>query len=211
MSKFVIIGAGGFGREVLQLYRDQQAAQDAAGELLGFVDASIQGTLRGVACLGDDAWALEHLPRDVRVVVAMGDSVLREQVATRFEQAGFSPISLVHPSVRLSETVQVGAGSLLCAGSTLTTDIRLGRHVIINLHCTVGHDAVIEDFSTLSPGVHLSGGVYLGKANELGTGACVLPGVRLGDHCLLGAGAVATSSLEGGRTYVGVPARPLPR
>lgn len=202
MKDFVIVGAGGFAREVAWLAEDLGLADRLLGFVAGQADQPLPYPL-----LGDDAWAWAHLPPATGFVVAVGQSALRRAIALRYEARGFGACSLVHPSVRRSSRVAIGSGAIICAGTTLTTDIAVGRHVVINLHCTVGHDCQIGDYATLSPGVHLSGGVQIGTAAELGTGAVVLPGISLGAACRLGAGAVATTDLVGEGTYVGVPAR----
>jgi acetyltransferase-like isoleucine patch superfamily enzyme len=86
----------------------------------------------------------------------------------------------------------------------------IGRFVTINLHCQVAHDDVIEDFATLHPDTHLSGGVVVEEGSELGTGSICIPGVHVGPWSILGAGAVAVRALEGWTTYTGLPAKPRP-
>jgi acetyltransferase-like isoleucine patch superfamily enzyme len=101
----------------------------------------------------------------------------------------------------------VGEGSVLCAGTVLTTQIRIGAHVNLNLNCTIGHDTVIEDFCNLSPGVNISGSVHLEEGVDIGTGAAVVPGRRVGRGSTVGAGAVVTSDVPPLSLAVGVPAR----
>jgi len=210
LNTIVIIGAGGFGRECLQLLRELAASGAPCPQVLGFVDAGRKGQkIHGLPVLGDDAWALETLSRDTGFVIATGRPALRRQLAHLYEAAGFSPYTLIHPSVQLAPSVQLGRGCILCAGCRLTVDIHLGSYNLLNLNCTVGHDVHTGDFVSLYPAVNLSGGARIGARSELGTAAVVLPGVSLGENCVLGAGAVATKDLPGNATYVGVPARPL--
>lgn len=211
LNKLIIIGAGGFGKEVLWLLRDLRQAHPGFPEPLGFADSQPSTPeIQGLPVLGSDSQLLRQLdPRSTGFVISIGSSSLRARIAHAWESAGFQAITCIHPSVRHSEYISLGAGSVLCAGSTLTTDIHIGRHVIINLHCTLGHDCRVEDFCTLSPGVHLSGGVHLESGCEIGTGAVLLPGVSAGKNCKLGAGAVATRSLQADLTYAGVPAKPI--
>ena len=82
----------------------------------------------------------------------------------------------------------------------------IGAHVAINLGCTIGHDAVIDDFVTVSPGCRISGGVRLGSHSYIGTGASILEHVKIGAHAVLGAGAVATKDIDEYMLAVGVPA-----
>lgn len=209
MQDLIIIGAGGFAREVAWLIEDISETQaKSIFEVVGVVSATLPvNWSHPLPILGDDQWAYEQISRKTICVIAIGNSAMRKTLAVRYSEAGFSYLSLIHPSVRKSNTVAIGHGSILCAGTTLTTDIVIGIHVIINLHCTIGHDVTIGDYCTLSPGVHVSGGVSIGAGCEIGTGAVLLPGVSLGAGCRVGAGAVVHRDLEAGKTYVGVPAR----
>ncbi|MEM7373083.1 MAG: acetyltransferase [Bacteroidota bacterium] len=210
MSSLIIVGAGGFAKEVAWLISDyNRQTQEHAYNLLGFVGDPSTNFRGRPSVLGNDDWVFSHLSPDIHYVIAIGNSMARKTLAQKYQTQHFSPKSLVHPSVHMSDSVQLGTGSIICAGSTLTTDIEIGQHVIINLHCTVGHDSRIEDFCTLSPGVHISGGVHIGQCCEIGTGAVILPGIKIGNNCRIGAGAVVTKELAAGKTYVGIPAREI--
>jgi len=202
----VIVGAGGFAREVLALVKDIGRAGGDVWRVAAFLErdvARLAGSLDGVPVLGLPAggerpWA----------VAGIGEGAdRRTEVARRVDQvAGWA--TLIHPTVTFDpDTVRIGEGSIVCAGTSLTTDLTLGRHVVLNLHCTVGHDCLLGDFVSAMPGCHLSGGVTLGEAVFLGTGAVVLPGVQIGAAATVGAGAVVTHDVAAGATVVGVPAR----
>jgi serine acetyltransferase len=91
----------------------------------------------------------------------------------------------------------------------LTTNIRLGRHVLLNLGCTVGHDAVLEDFCSLMPHANVGGEAHLEAGVYLGTNATVINRVRVGARTIVGAGAVAVRDLPADCTAVGVPAKAI--
>ncbi|MGH7625559.1 MAG: hypothetical protein ACREOJ_09600 [Gemmatimonadaceae bacterium] len=114
--------------------------------------------------------------------------------------------------MEMSRFVELGEGTIVCAGCILTVNIAIGRHVHLNLDCTIGHDAVLEDFVTLAPGVHVSGCVKIERGAYLGTGAVVINGTQVrplvvGAGAIVGAGAVVTKNVSPGVTVVGVPAR----
>ncbi len=207
----VIVGAGGFGREVLDLVR----AIDPHGSLwqfVGFVADTKPDTDLLVridaSFLGDDETFLQN-PIATHYAVAIGDPSLRRRVAERYEAARLRPVSLIHPSATIGSDVQIGEGSVICAHASITTNIRIGRHVHIDRLATVGHDSVIEDYVTLHPSSVISGAVHVSSGTRVGTNACVLPGVFLSQNVILGAGAVLTKDADFGFTYVGVPARPV--
>ena len=129
--------------------------------------------------------------------------------------AGFGFETIIHPRTGTSsQWITVGIGTIICAGNILTTNITLGDHVQINLDCTIGHQMVMGDYTTLAPGVHVSGGVHFGRRVYVGTGAVMINGTAeapliIGDDAVIGAGACVTKSVAEGLTVAGVPAKPL--
>jgi sugar O-acyltransferase (sialic acid O-acetyltransferase NeuD family) len=205
-----VVGAGGFGRETAALAEAvcAHAPEAAPWRLAGFVDDA--PALRGAEVLGYRVLSnVDHLAARAggRYVLAIGHGGIRRRLAERLAEAHVTPATLVHPDVPLHRTVTLGAGCIVCRGVTLTVNVRLGDHVIVNLHATLGHEAVLDDFATLHPGVHISGAVRVGTGATLGTGAVVLPGVAVGAEAVVGAGAVVTRDVKAGATVVGVPAR----
>ncbi|MEM0998224.1 MAG: NeuD/PglB/VioB family sugar acetyltransferase [Bacteroidota bacterium] len=207
MKQLIIVGAGGFAREVLWLFQDCNRRRERPIELLGFVAETEKNHIKGIPVLGNDNRAFQQLDREVRFIVAIGDPRRRREIAIQYLKQGFSAHRLVHPRVQMAEDVRIGAGSIVCAGAVLTTNIELGDFVIVNLNATVGHDAVLDHFATVHPGANVSGGAQIGEGAEIGSGAVVLPGIKMGAGAVLGAGGVAVHDLEPGKIYTGVPAR----
>jgi sugar O-acyltransferase (sialic acid O-acetyltransferase NeuD family) len=147
------------------------------------------------------------------MVVAIGSPQHRAAAAARAEAAGFTFASLIHPRSERSRWIEIGEGVVICAGSILTTNIRIGRHVHVNLASTISHDVVLGDFVTLGPGVNIAGRVRVGDRAYVGTNACIINGeadapIVIGEDAVIGAAACVTRSVPAGTTVVGVPARP---
>lgn len=202
----MIVGAGGFGREVAWLVDDINQERPAF-DFLGFVDDAATQTQEGYPVLGSMSDWIAAGRQDVKVVCAIGDPITRVAVVDRLAKAGLKFATLLHPSVRLSRWVTVGSGSIICAGTTLTTNITVGAHSILNLHCTVGHDAELGEYASLMPGVHISGNVVTGPGVYFGTGASAVNDLSIGAWTILGAGAVVTRNLPPAVVAVGVPAK----
>ncbi|WP_165942160.1 hypothetical protein [Luteimonas arsenica] len=207
LRRLYIFGAGGSGREIAWLAG--QVLGDAVPiafivDDLAYVTAPVNGI--SVQLVSDVA-----VQEGDRFVVAVGDAGLRRKASVACIGVGLQPATLVHPRVEMSRFVSLGTGSVLCAGSILTTNIALGEHVHVNVDCTISHDVRIGDFSTLSPGVHVSGHVHIGKDVLIGTGANIINGsatspLVIEDGAKIAAGACVTSSVAPGALMAGVPA-----
>ena len=151
-----------------------------------------------------------ELKEGAAVALAIGSSKERKNIYTSLKGDYHFP-SLIHPSALLMSpnTIRIGKGAIICAGSILTTNISLGDFVIINLHSSVGHDCILGDFVSLMPGARLSGGVILEDGVYVGTNASILPGLRIGAGATIGAGAVVTKDVAPNSTVVGVPAKAI--
>jgi sugar O-acyltransferase (sialic acid O-acetyltransferase NeuD family) len=209
MKKIAIIGAGGFAREVLDIC-DACNQTEPTYEVLGFIvdrRYGIPGTLvNDRPILGDYSWLEKHVDQ-VLVTCAVGAPHHRYQLIQRAQKLGCKFFTLVHPSAILTRWVTLGVGVIITAGSILTNQIRIDNHVHINLDCTLGHDAVLEDFVTLSPGVHISGNVNLKTGCYVGTGANVLEKLVLGEWSIIGAGSTIVKDVPPNTTVVGVPGK----
>lgn len=208
MKDIVIIGAGGFGREVAWIIEDINKIKKE-WNILGFVDdnRNVQGKLlNDFEVLGDIDWLLRQ---DLYAVEAIGNPIAKKVIMERLERSNVKFPTLIHPSVVFSERAVIGEGSIICPGSILTVNISIGKHVIINFNCTVGHDSIIGDFTTILPGVNVSGAVTIGDCVNIGTGSAIINNVNIGANTTIGAGAVVVRDLPSDCTAVGVPAKPI--
>jgi sugar O-acyltransferase (sialic acid O-acetyltransferase NeuD family) len=209
LSPIAIVGAGGFGREVLLLL--QQINQvGPTWQITGFYDDKPQqpATINGFPYLGTLADLL-RVDTSLALVIAIGDPRVKARLRQQITSPRFYFPALIHPNVAQADFQfnQIGEGSIICQSTILTTNIVLGRHVLLNLACTIGHDAVLGDYCSLMPQVNLGGGSQLQAGVYAGTNATVLPLVRVGANTIIGAGTVVTGDLPANCTAVGVPAK----
>ena len=207
MSELVIVGAGGHGRETLDIVEAINAVEPTWA-FAGFVDdgeviadrlerrdASLLGTTKILA------------DTDPRYVIGIGSPAVRAKLDEQLTAWGRNAATLIHPATTVASDNRIGDGVLLAAGARVTTNVTLGRHVHLNVNAVVSHDCVVGNYTTLSPGVLVNGDVRLGEGVFLGTGAIITPGITIGDHAVIGAGAVVVRHVPPGVTVRGVPAR----
>lgn len=207
MNRLLIVGAGGFGREVMDWALHVPAGK-RDWELGGFLDSRadvLAGLDLPFPILGDpDTFAFVESDR---VICAIGEPRIRLDYCRRLLAKGAQFISLVHPSAVIGSSCRWGIGCVFCPGSILTNHVTLGNFVLLNACATVGHDATIGDGCTLSAHADVTGGAVLGEGVLLGTHAAVLPKARVGDYTLVGAGSVVLKKTLPHTTVMGVPAK----
>lgn len=208
MKNLYIIGAGGFGREVAWLV-ERINVINPTWVLQGFIDDNqeLWGTeIDGYPVMGGIAWLASQ--EESWCVCAVGAARTRKKIiekASEYSNIHFA--TLVDPTVQMSRRIEIGEGTIICAGCILTVDIKIGKHVIVNLDCTVGHDAVISDYVTLYPSVNVSGITEIGACAELGTGMQIIQGKSVGNGSIIGAGAVVVRDIPDNCVAVGSPAK----
>ncbi len=210
VNKIAIYGAGGFSREVKMLI-DQINQKNSEYEFVGFFDdfAEKGKVINGYKILGGMS-ELNLINFKLGVVVAIGNTSIKENVVKKISNNNIYFPKLIHPSALIgNDNVHIGEGTIICAGNIITVDITIGSHVILNLNCTVGHDTEIGDYCSIMPSVNVSGEVKLANNVYVGTGAKIINKINVGVNSIIGAGAIVVKSLPSNCTAVGVPAKPI--
>ena len=207
MKDIVLLGAGGFAREVTWLLEENNRIK-AEWNILGYV-ANETSPLLKYPVLGDDDWLLNY-PGEVSAVCCLGKAELREKVIKKYAgktNIHFPPI--ISKDAIIGDRNKIGEGAVICAGTIITVNADIGAFSILNLDCTVGHEAVLGDFVTLYPSVNVSGCTTIGTCTEIGSGSVIIEGLTIGTHTIVGAGSVVVRDLPSWKTAVGVPCKAI--
>ena len=207
MNNIIIIGAGGFGREVEMLVRQINNFRPQ-WNFIGYLDDGIPtGSKVGNSEVLGLVESIVNF-NDAYFVIAIANASIKRKILKSIPNL-IKPATLVHPSVICGERVQIGGGTIICAGNIITEDIVIGEHVILNLSCTVGHDTLIKDLCSFMPSVNISGEVIIEEGVFVGTGSKIINQTSIGEFSIIGAGAVVSKSIPANCTAVGVPAKPI--
>jgi len=212
LKKLIIVGAGGFGREIFSWVKDVPA-YGYEWQVVGFLDdqpESINKYNFNVPVIGS---IHDYQPQadDLFVMGIAAPPQHKIAITQSLQNKGAKFTSLIHPSVIFGDDVTIGEGCVICRNVIFTCNIVVGSFVSINILSTIGHDVTIEDGCTLHPVVSISGFVKLGKGVQVGSHGCILPGVVVEDFATVGAGSVVLKYVKPGSTVLGVPAKMILR
>ena len=204
-----ILGAGGLAKELGSYIK----YINSDFMLSGFFDDAKTGSIGDLGQVLGKTEKVSDLDSGNNLLMGVGLPSQKTQILTHIQKPDkYNFPFFIQSNVNIADkrTIKIGKGSVIAAGSSLTTSIHIGDHVLINLNCTIGHDVQIGDFSSIMPGANISGNVTIGKEVLIGAGATILQGVKIGDGAIVGAGAVVTKDVLSGNTVVGIPAGEVP-
>lgn len=207
MKDLIIIGAGGFGRELLSYATDIMEAGTSEWQVKGFINDkldALDGIDTGYRILGP---IIGHKVEENAVYIcAIGDGKARLDICRNLQRKGAKFINLIHPTARIRERVKMGIGNVFCPNAGSSPDVTIGDFVIVNTGSGFGHDCVVGSGCTLSAGCDVTGHCILGECVFLGSKAVIVPGRKIGDYAKIAAGAVVFTHVKQGKTMLGNPA-----
>jgi sugar O-acyltransferase (sialic acid O-acetyltransferase NeuD family) len=194
-----IIGAGGFGREV-------------------YWSLDFMERIDTVFFVDDKYWDGKNdliLPlsnfntNEYEVVIAVGDPRDRFDMVQRLPKET-KYFTHIHKSVQiLGDDIEIGEGSIICAGTIITTNVKLGKHTHLNLQTTIGHDCEIGNYFTTAPGAKISGNCKIYSCVYVGTNASIKEKLSIHSFTTIGSNAAVVKNIEESGTYVGVPSKKI--
>ncbi len=209
MKRLLIVGAGGFGRE---MFAAAQGASGYGAEFVveGFLDENPNAlsAYSGYPPILCSPQEYEPKPNDV-FITAVGSLSARRKLVDIIEKRGGEFVSVVHKTAFIGPNVSIAVGSFIAPGVSLTCDISVGRHSCIFHNSSVGHDTIIGDFSHIYAQCAIGGAVEIGNDVSVFPGAVVTPRRKLGDGAVIGALSAVFANVAPHTRVLGNPAAPL--
>ena len=210
MKDIVIIGAGGLGREILDIIKAINKLKPT-WNVLGFYDDAFQ-TKKPISertyCLGTIA-DLKIL-KNRNLAVAFGISnreVVQSMINQLQENINFNYPNIIHPSVAQNSNINMGIGNVIGFSCFLSCDIQIGDFNFLNILVALGHDVKMGSFNALMPRTQISGNVVVGDFNFFGMNSAVVQNKSIGSHNTINAFTLLTKTIQNNRKYFGIPGR----
>lgn len=207
-KRLLIVGAGGLGRELVDIIREYKPCPYAD---IAFIDDAVQpGTLiDGVPVIGNRSVLGQTAPGSVTVCVAVGHPAIRRTLVEDVERYGHATANLVDPTALIRSSASVQEGTLVLARAVISSHASVGPHVVINIGAVIGHDVSIGRYSVIGAGALISGGATIGEGVLVGAGATILPHAIVDGWSKVGMGAAVFTRVVANTTVLGNPARPI--
>ncbi|MDM1328400.1 acetyltransferase [Myroides odoratimimus] len=190
-----LYGASGHGKVIAEI------AEECNILVKGFID----GNKAITAVLEYKVIASDTLGLVGDTVISIGNNKIRKLIATRDTHLNF--VSILSPRANISKRTIIEEGTVVMMGATINSEVKIGKHCIINTNASVDHDCVLEDYVHISPNVALAGNVEVGEGTHIGVGASVIQGIKIGKWCTVGAGTVIIKDIPDYAVVVGNPGK----
>ena len=209
MKKIVLIGAGGFGREVAQMIEGINR-REKRYELLGFLDDgkhfSSESNINGYPWLGDSNWILDHKD-EIVCNCTIGDASTKANIQRRLTERGVQFETIKATTAGVASHTEIGPGCVLYWDVGVSVNCKIGAGVLLNDGVKIGHDTIIGDYTSVMPGTGISGGCIVGEEVNIGGHVFIVPGKKVGDGARIAAGSVVFSNVKTRTTVLGNPAK----
>lgn len=209
MKELIIVGAGGFGRELLQWSKEINAIEQK-WIIKGFIDDN-ESALDSYDCdYGIIGTIKDWQPSEnEEFVIALGFPAVKKKVIESLVSRGANIVSLIHPDAHIGSFCKIGKGCIIYPETRITVNVSIGDYVTILSQNFIGHDASIGSYTTLFGGCAVNGHVSIGECTLLNNHTSTVPGIKIGSDVNIGAGSFVVSNVKDGRHMFGNPARKI--
>jgi len=206
MYNIIIVGAGGFARDIYYYAKDTYPINDYTMKgFLSYNQQDLDNYKTKVGIIGnDDNYEIEE---NDRFIIAIGDIDTRKKALNKLKKRGAKFISLIHPSALVHPAAKIGEGVVICPYCIVSDNVQLGNFVMLNIYSSCGHDAKVGDYAILSPYATINGFVVLENEVFLGTHSTVILGKKVGYRSKISANSVVMRNVAPNKIVFGVPGK----
>jgi len=208
LKELVIIGASGFGIEILELIKEINK-KNRKWNILGFIDDDENlrnSRISSYPVLGSFRW-IKKRKKNTDIVFAIGNRKIVSNMIKKIQNNNlFNYPNIIHPSV-MCKHINMGFGIIIFKGAILSTNAILKNHIFIGFNSIIGHDVYISNYSFIASGVVLNGGVKISEGAYFGANSTCYPMLKIGKYSKVALGSAVMSDVKENKTVIGVPAK----
>ncbi len=205
-----IYGAGGLGREILELALIINTRRQRWENFIFVIDGESGSIVNGVPVYSYDE-AVEKFFGNLQISMGIGEPVIRERLFAKLKSDGIEVVTLIHPDVHIPKTTKVGEGVTIQYGCFISCNVEIQDYVLIQPQVGIGHDNKLCEGAVISSMSVLAGSVTVGKYTYIGLTAAIREGVILGNYSIVGMYSAVHRDVEQGMVVMGNPARAMKR
>lgn len=209
MKDLIIVGAGGLGREVLQMCMEINGLANC-WNIKGFINDDLHA-LDGFECKYSIIGTIKDWqPKENEVFVfAIAAPRAKEQLVNSLLERGAIFETVISPRAFVADNAQIGQGVVISPFCFISCNTKIGDFAFFNVGTGVGHDTVVGPYTSTMGKVSITGHCIVGEGTYWGGCAMALPSSKIGDGAVIGAGSVVLKKAKAGKTYFGVPAEEI--
>lgn len=209
MKNLIIIGAGGFGRDIYNLALKCSGYQKEY-IIKGFLDRR-NDFLNAFTGYPPILSSVEDyiVDKDDVFICAMGDVQSKKICVNIILDRGGNFISLISPTAHIDPYANIGVGCIILHNSGIGSGSKLGDYVLIQASAFVGHDSKVGSFSRIDCHAVCLGGVVVGDEATIHTSSVINQKVVIGKGARVGAGSFVIKNVKENTTVYGNPATKL--
>lgn len=201
-----IILVGGF-HQIIELCEDENI------DIIGIIDNNIHSkSFMGYMVLGgdDDAYSLYNQYKDTPILVTPDNPLLKKKLVLFYESIGYKITNLISSKALISRYALIGdRGVIIYPNVRVSTNANINNYVRLHYNSSIGHDTVIDSFSNVAPCSVVLGRVTIGRNVYIGANSTILPGVKINDNAVVGAGTVVIGDIPKSEVWAGNPAKKI--
>lgn len=200
----IIIGNGGHASVLSEILLEQKR------KIIGFTAPQKEKNSFDIPYIGKDDEIFQYEMNEIDLVLgigSVGNTTIRQNLFHSFKNRGYRFSNVIHPKTIIAPSVKFGEGVQVMAGAIIQTNTKLADNIIVNTGAKIDHNCQIGSHVHIAPGSVISGGVTIKNSTHIGAGSTIIQGIKLGSNCLVGAGAVVVRDVQDYQKVLGVPAR----
>lgn len=194
IKNLVIFGAGSSGKET-KLLVDEINKKTKIWKIIGFIDTNPNLIGKKIQNIKVYKNISEIKNKDISWICSVMSPKIKKKICKNVKKK-YKPINLIHPSVSIPKDVKIGSGNIVFSNVHLSYEVKIKDHCMISFGSDVGHNANIDSFNSIMPGVIINGFVSIKNSCLVGSGAIINTNVKIESDVVIGSGTFVFENIK---------------